>query len=98
MAKLGITKKKLLSEYKHAINEIADAIDTKTTFNDDEVCQIVYGILIKHDVKTTLSENKLYKLYKADIKALKITDKEWREKYGVPEIINIIYNILKKNI
>ena len=97
MTKLGITKKKLLSEYKRAINEIADRDDFRTKFDGDEVCQIVYGILIKNDVKTSLSEDKLYKLYKADVKALKISTKEWREKYGVPQIISMIYAILKKS-
>lgn len=97
MAKLGITKKMLLKEYNHAINEIAEDDENRTTFTGDEICQIVFGVIIKKKVKTELTCDKLYTLYKAEVKALKISKKDWVKNYGVKDIISIIYTILIEN-
>lgn len=97
MGKIAITKKKLLKEYKHEVDEISEYLENKTQFSGEEICQIIHGILIENKVKTNLTTKKLYTLYHNKVESLNITRDEWVEKYGIPEIIDLIYNILEEN-
>jgi len=97
MGKLSLTKAKLLKEYKSEVDEIAELLDWKTTFSGEEVCGIVFDILIKHKVQTKLTAKKLYKLYSKKANSLNLSDGEWAKNYGIPEIITMIYNILEEN-
>lgn len=97
MVNLSITKKELLKEYNHAIDVILEECEWKSDFTGKDVCSIVLGILSTKKVKTTLSFNRLYELYSNKVDSLCVTREEWVEKYGVPEIIDIIYIILEEN-
>lgn len=96
MEKLGISKKELLKEYLKEINNICDINENKSTFTGQEVCSIVISILNEKSVKTTLKAEELHKKYHKHVKKLKLSKKEWVEKYGIPEIIGIIHSILEE--
>jgi len=98
MGKIAITKNKLLKEYKREIDEISDYLENKTQFSGEEICQIVHRILVENNIKTKLTWKKLYTLYHNKVESLDITRDEWVEKYGIPEIIDLIYDILEENI
>lgn len=93
-----ITKARLLKEYKIEVDKISDLIDWKTSFSGEEVCGIVFDILLKHNIQTKLTVKKMYKLYSKKVNSLNLTDAEWAENYGIPEIITMIYNILEENV
>jgi len=97
MGNLSITKKKLLKEYNHAIIDILDECEWKSSFSGEEVCNIVLGILHTKKIKTNLSSNRLYTLYSEKIDSMNITREEWVKNYDIPEIIDIIYTILEEN-
>jgi hypothetical protein len=97
MGKLNITKEELLNKYNEAINEIADECDWITYIDGQMVCATVVSILLENNVNRLIHSDKLNELYDKHIKSLKLKKGEWEEKYGVPEIIDIIYGILEKN-
>lgn len=96
MISLPITRKQLLKEYLKQIDIIADAIDWKTTFSGQEVCSIIYDIMIKAGLQTNLTGPKLHKFYNKQVNSLNLTDAEWRENYDIPNIVNIVYDILEE--
>lgn len=98
MGKLTITKSKLLKEYKREVDEISEYLENKTVFSAEDICQIVGNILIENNVNVKINTNNLLKFYKNKVKSLKITNEEWRENYGIPEIITLIYDILEENV
>ncbi len=98
MIKLPITKEELLIQYNQEIDNICEICDWKTNFTGQEVCSIVHGIIIRTGIKTKLTESKLHVIYNKHITSLNLSDVEWRKNYKIPQIIEIIYNILNKNI
>ena len=94
MDKINITKDKLLLLYINKVDEISDFCDWKTSFSGEEVCSIVVDILKANDSSITLTNFDLHRLYSKKIKSLNLSDEEWCNKYGIPEIINLIYEIL----
>jgi hypothetical protein len=73
--KLPITREELLSKYTERINSIADDIDTKTHFTGEEVCQIIYSIMVKHGAKIKIKPATLYGKYMNSV--YHISDEEW---------------------
>lgn len=96
MAILPITKKQLLKEYNKQIDQICDDLDWKTSFSGQEICSIIFGIMINHKLKTTLTGPKLHNAYNKHVKALNISDEEWRKTYKIPQIVEIIYDLLEE--
>lgn len=96
MGKLNITQEALFLEYTISIDELTDTCDWITHITGEMVCGTVVSILLENNVNVSISSKELYKLYDEYIKNLNLADGEWREKYGVPEIIKIIYEILEK--
>ena len=96
MGKLNITEEKLLSEYNTSIDNLVDECDWITHITGEMVCGIVVSILLKNKVNITISSEELYKLYDEYIKSLNLAKGEWYKKYGIPEIIKIIHEILEK--
>jgi hypothetical protein len=94
MKKLAITEKKFLKLYYDQIDLITEIDENKCVFTGREVCNLVIFILLSNKIKTSLSPQKLYSLYSKKTKH--ITDKDWRLKYGIPEIISLIYSILRE--
>ena len=91
---MKITERELLIQYNLTIDKILDECDWKTHFTGEEVCGVVRSILTKNKEKISISAPALYELYHEKVEELKITNELWRENYGVPEIISIIYEIL----
>lgn len=96
MGKIKITEKKLLKQYTKIVDEIADECEWKTHFTGEEVCGIVFGILTKNDIKPKICVQDFYKMYSDRVDEVSKTDAEWRNNYGIPEIIHLIYDLLEK--
>ncbi len=97
MGKLNITKEELLEKYNIAIDNLTDECDWITHISGQMVCATIVSILLEYNINCLIHSDKLYELYGNHINSLNLEEGEWREKYGVPEIIDIIYNILEKN-
>ena len=91
---MKITEKELLEKYNTTIDNILDVCDWKTNFTGEEVCQLVHNILKQNNEEPTISAENLHELYSSKVSSLNLTDEYWRENYGVPEIISMIYEIL----
>jgi hypothetical protein len=91
---MNLTEKQLLKAYKKKINRIADDCDWKTYFSAEEICFIVHSIITKKGNEIKYSHIDLCILYKLKIADLDLTDDEWRESYGIPEIIHLLYNLI----
>lgn len=97
MGKLNITKESLLEKYNKEISDLADECDWVTTISDQMVCAVVVFILVRERENCFISSEALYHEYSSEVKKLNLTNEEWCEKYGIPEIIGIIYEILEKH-
>lgn len=97
MGKLNITKEELLNKYNEAINELVDECDWITYISSELACSTIVFILLKNKVNCLIHSDELHQLYIEHIASLNLKEGEWQEKYGIPEIIDIIYEILEKN-
>jgi len=97
MKTLNITKEELLEKYNQAIDILTDECDWITYIDGRMVCATVVSILLEYNVNRLIHSDKLFELYENHINSLNLKENEWQEKYGVPEIIDIIYGILEKN-
>ena len=97
MAKLPFSEKELLTRYNKALDEMLDECDWVTAVTGETICGLIIGVLSGENECPSMTWAKLHKLYIKEVKDLKVTDEEWRNNYGVPEIIKIIYKILEEN-
>ena len=97
MGKLNITEEELLEKYNVSIDNLTDECDWITHISGQMVCATIVSILVENNINCLIHSDKLYELYDSYINSLNLGENEWREKYGVPEIIKIIYGILEKN-
>ena len=95
MGKLNITQDKLLKSYNKSLDLLLDECDWITHIDGESVCGIIVGLIIEKKINVSITSEELYKLYDKHIEGLKLSDGEWQEKYGIPEIIEIIYSILE---
>ena len=97
MGKLNIAKEDLLSKYNQEISDLADECDWITYISSEMVCATIVSILLQYNVNCLIHSDKLHNLYTEHITSLNLKEGEWRDNYGVTEIIDIIYDILEKN-
>lgn len=91
---MKLTEKELLEKYNTTTDNILDECDWKTHFTGEEVCHLVHHILKENNEEPSISAETLHEVYSLKVSSLKLTAEEWRENYGVPEIISMIYEIL----
>lgn len=94
MNELNITKEDLLARYRKRIDAILDVCDWKTSFDPPEICEIICGIIFETD-GGIYNHRVILDLYLAKIKSLNLKKGEWQEKYGIPEIVYMIYDIIE---
>ena len=97
MGKLNIAKEDLLSKYNQEISDLADECDWITYISSEMVCATIVSILLQYNVNCLIHSDKLHNLYTEHITSLNLKEGEWQEQYGIPEILDIIYEILEKN-
>jgi hypothetical protein len=95
MKKLNITEEELLFRYMTSLDELLDECDWVTNISSEMVCGIIASILIEQNVNVFMPSADLYESYSTHVKGLGLSDEEWRDNYGIPQIINIIYSILE---
>ena len=95
MKKLDITQQELLTQYNESLDEFLDECDWVTTISGEMVCSLVVSILAEQKVNVFMSSADLYEAYSTHVKGLGLSDEEWRENYGIPEIIGILWDILE---
>ena len=91
---MKMTEEELLVKYNILINEILDECDWKTHFTGEEVCGLVHNILTKNGEEPIVTPKELHKVYSNQVDNLNLTPEQWRDQYGVPQIIHLIYEIL----
>lgn len=97
MAKLPFSEEELLSRYNKALDEMLEECDWVTSVTGETVCGLIIGVISKANECPDMTWSKLHKLYAKEVEKLNISVGEWRTKYGIPEIISIIYKILEEN-
>lgn len=95
MTKLNFTKEDLEKRYRERLDTLLDDCDWITYVDGEMVCKLVVNSL--KDFGMGVDYDTLYKLYTDNVKSLNLTDEEWRENYGIPEIISMLYEIVEKN-
>jgi hypothetical protein len=95
MGKLNITQDELLIGYNKSLDLLLDECDWITHIDGESVCGIIIGLIIEFNINVSITSEELYKLYDDYIETLNLDKGEWQEKYGIPEIIGIIYSILE---
>ena len=95
MKRITITEEELLSRYMASLDELLDECDWVTTISGEMVCGLVVSILVEQKVNVFMSSADLYEAYSTHVKGLGLSDEEWRENYGIPEIIGILWDILE---
>lgn len=95
MKRITISEEELLSRYMSSLDEFLDECDWVTTIPGEMVCSLVVAILTEQRVNVFMSSTDLYEAYSTHVKGLGLTDEEWRENYGIPEIIGILWDILE---
>ena len=93
MGELNITKEDLLERYHKRINAILDVCDWKTGFDPDEICDIICGIIYDTD-GNIYNPRTVCSLYLNKIDSLNLNRGEWFQKYGIKEIVYMIYDII----
>lgn len=96
MEKLNITEEELLKKYNNYTDFISEECNWITTFSGEDVCRIVHNILVDNKANINFSSEELNSLYSDYVKSLNISLEDWVKNYGIPEIINIIYDIIYK--
>ena len=95
MGKLNITQENLLQEYNESLDILLDECDWITHVHGEMICGIIVGLIIEKQINVSITSEELYKLYDKHVEGLNLADGEWQEKYGIPEIIEIIHTILE---
>ena len=95
MGKLNITQENLLLGYNQSLDYLLDECDWITHITGEMVCGIIVGLIIEKQINVSITSEELYKLYDKHVEELNLADGEWQEKYGIPEIIEIMYTILE---
>jgi hypothetical protein len=95
---MNITKEELLVEYNMIINNILDECDWVTHFTGEEVCSNICRALKNLNFEYLISRNELYEIYNTHVKSLNLTDEQWREQYGVTEIVYMIHYLISQHL
>ena len=96
MRKLKITKEELEKLYNDELNDILEQCDWITYVDSFMVCRLVYLSLKRVDEE--IDEDRLHEIYIAKIESLNLKDGEWSIRFGIKEIIDMIYDIIEKNL
>ena len=96
MKKLNISQEELLIQYNESLDRLLDECDWITYITGEMICGLVKSILIKNNIEHKLSSQELFVLYDKKYDILNLKEGEWQEKYGIPEIIEFIYEILEE--
>lgn len=88
-----ITKDQLFEQYDKKVNAILDVCDWKTNFTSEEVCGIVYKILEKNKINTSIPVEEFHPVY------MEAVDKIWSRDITMRQITDVVYDtLLSKNI
>jgi MOSC domain-containing protein YiiM len=88
-----ITKDELFEQYDKKIDAILDVCDWKTNFTSEEVCGIVYKILEKNKINTSIPVEEFHNVYLGEV------NKVWTRDITMRQITDIVYDtLLSKNI
>jgi hypothetical protein len=93
--KLNISKEELQHLYEKELDDYLEQCDWVTYVRSEVVCGLVSTALGRLDVE--IDSQGLHKIYSSEIEALNLKDGEWNLRFGVKEIIEMIYDIIEKN-
>ena len=88
------TKDKFQKLYEDELDAYLEQCDWVTHVKSETICMLIKVALNDHNY--VVDSEDLHKKYMAKVESLGLTDKQWREKYGISEIISLIYDILSE--
>ena len=94
MSKLNFTRKELETKYREKLDVFLDDCDWITHVNGYMICSLVVNSL--KDFKLEIVTGELYERYSLKVKSLGLTDEEWRDTYGITEIIGLLYDLIEE--
>jgi hypothetical protein len=92
MGKLNFTREELEAKYREKLDSFLDDCDWITHVNSFMVCSLVVNSL--KDFKLEITTKELYEKYSLKVNTLELTDEQWRDTYGISEIIGLIYDLI----
>ena len=93
MGKLKFTKEELEAKYREKLDVFLDDCDWVTHVTGYMVCGLVATCL--EEFKIQIIREELYEKYSSKVKSLGLGDEQWRNTYGVTEIIGLIYDLIE---
>jgi len=93
--KIGISKKELEKRYMEELDAYLDECDWITYVEAPTICFVVSVVL--KDLNIEIDDEALHKAYIAKVASLKLAEGEWAKKYGIKQIISLIYDLIDKN-
>jgi len=94
MAKLNVSKEELQALYEEELDSLLEQCDWITYIKSETVCGLITQVLF--NLGTTIDAEKLHEAYTLEVASMNLKDGEWANKYGIKEIISVIYDILEK--
>ena len=94
MEKLNFTREELEAKYRKKLDVFLDDFDWITHVNGYMICSLVVNSL--KDFKIEIATEELYKRYNSKVKSLELGDEQWRNTYGITEIIGLLYNLIEE--
>ena len=94
MAKLNVSKEELQALYEEELDCLLEQCDWITYIKSETVCSLITQVL--SNLGTSIDAEKLHEAYTLEVDSMNLKDGEWVDKYGVKEIISVIYDILEK--
>lgn len=95
MKTLNISKEELQKLYEEELNDILEQCDWITYVDSVLVCRVVTYALKR--INEDIDSDKLLALYTEKIRSLNLKEGEWSSRFGIKEIIDMIYDIIEKN-
>jgi len=96
MGKLKFTREELETKYREKLDVFLDDCDWITHVTGHMVCGLVATCL--EEFKMQIIREELFERYSLKVKSLGLTDEEWRDNYGITEIIGLIYDLIEDEV
>ena len=94
MSKLNFTREELEAKYREKLDIYLEDCDWVTYVDGKTVCYFISKILKEFDIE--IEPNNLYEKYDIKVDSLMLTDEQWRNTYGITEIIELIYTLIEE--
>lgn len=92
--KLPISKEELKKLYDEQLDDILEQCDWISYVDSHLVCNTISLSLRKQNIE--IDSGKLHEYYMDEIDSMNLKEGEWSLKFGIPQIVNLIYDLIEK--